>query len=302
VCCVARRAGVLAKRNKIVVPEGERDMKKILPAMKKCFQALAYLALLSCALVAATAMAQSEPIGVVIMHGKGGSPTGLVADLASSLEKKGFLVANLDMPWSEKRNYDVTAEQGEQEVETALAGLRKNGAKNVFVIGHSQGGVFALHLAGKIAADGFVTIAPGGSTANRYFYERISDSLARAKELVAAGKGNEPAELYDYENARGNYPVKSTPAVYVTWFDPAGAMSEERAVKVVNPRVPVLWVGPTRDYPGLLKFSLPLYRELPKHPLTRLYEPNADHRGAPAAAADEIARWTREVASTGGGK
>ena len=243
-----------------------------------------------------TAAAQ-ELLGAVVMHGKGGSPTRLVADLAKSLESRGILVANLEMPWSGKRDYDVSVEKGEQEVEAALAGLRAKGAKKVFVIGHSQGGVFALHLAGRIKADGFVTIAPGGSTANRYFYERISDSFTRARELVAAGKGNEPAELYDFENARGNYAVKSTPAVYVTWFDPAGAMSQERAVKVVNPNVPVLWVGPTRDYAGLLKFSLPLYRDLPKNPQTRLYEPNADHRGAPTAAADEIARWMREVAS-----
>jgi pimeloyl-ACP methyl ester carboxylesterase len=246
------------------------------------------------------ATAQPQTIGVVLMHGKGGSPTGLVAGLASSLERKGFLVANLDMPWSARRDYDVTVEQGEREVEAALAGLRKKGARKVFVIGHSQGGVFALHLAGKIAADGFVTIAPGGSSANRFFAEKVADSLARARELVAQGKGAEPAQqLYDYENARGNYAVKTSPAVYVTWFDPAGAMSQERAVKVVNPRVPVLWVGPTRDYLGLLRFSLPLYRDLPRNPLTRLYEPNADHRGAPTAAADEIARWTREVANAG---
>ena len=243
------------------------------------------------------AAAAQELLGAVVMHGKGGSPARLVADLAQSLESRGFLVANLEMPWSGKRDYDVTVEKGEQEVEAALAAMRKKGAKKVFVIGHSQGGVFALHLAGRIGADGFVAIAPGGSTANPYFYEKISSSLARAKELVAAGKGNEPAELFDYENAKGNYPVKSTPTVYVTWFDPAGAMSQERAVKAVNPSAPVLWVGPTRDYPGLLKSSLPLYRDLPKNPQTRLYQPNADHRGAPTAAADEIARWMREIAS-----
>jgi pimeloyl-ACP methyl ester carboxylesterase len=240
--------------------------------------------------------AAQELLGAVVMHGKGGSPARLVADLAQSLESKGFLVANLEMPWSGKRDYDVSAAKAEEDVEAALAAMRRKGAKKVFVIGHSQGGVFALHLAGRIAADGVVTIAPGGSTANRYFYERVSDSFTRAKELVAAGKGNEPAELYDFENARGNYPVKSTPAVYVTWFDPTGAMSQERAVKAVNPNMPILWVGPTRDYPGLLKSSLPLYGDLPKNPQTRLYQPNADHRGAPTAAADEIARWMREVA------
>lgn len=258
------------------------------------FRALALFLLT--AVLASTAAAQSEPIGAVVMHGKGGSPTQLVAGLANSLEKKGFLVANLEMPWSGKRNYDVSTTRAEEEVDAALNGLRAKGAKKVFIIGHSQGGVFALHLAGKLAADGVVTIAPGGSSENRFFAEKIAGSLARARELVAAGKGNEPAELYDFENARGNYVVMSPPAVYVTWFDPKGAMSEERAVKAVNPGTPILWVGPTRDYPGLLKTSLPLYNDLPRNPKTRLYEPNADHRGAPLAAADEIARWMQEIA------
>ena len=254
------------------------------------------LAVLTAA-VPVTAAAQAEPIGIVIMHGKGGSPQGLVAGLAKGLEGKGFLVANLEMPWSRKRDYDVTTTKGEEEVEAALAGLRAKGAKKVFVCGHSQGGVFALHLAGKLAADGFITIAPGGSTSNRFFAERIADSLARARELVAAGKGGEPVQLSDFENTPGIYPVTSPPAAYVTWFDPQGAMNMDRAVAAVNPRVPVLWVAPTRDYPGLIKTSLPLYRNLPRHPLTQLYEPNADHRGVPTASVDEIVRWTREVAS-----
>jgi predicted alpha/beta-hydrolase family hydrolase len=232
----------------------------------KFFRAFLFAVLFAVLPLAATA--QPESIGAVIMHGKGGSPTQLVAGLARSLESKGFLVANLEMPWSGKRNYDVSTTKGEEEVDAALNDLRAKGAKKVFIIGHSQGGVFALHLAGRLAADGVITIAPGGSTTNQYFAERIASSLARAREMVAAGKGN----------------------------DPAGAMSEERAVKAVNPKMPILWVGPTRDYPGLIKTSLPLYRDLPKNPQTRLYEPNADHRGAPLASADEIARWMQEIA------
>ena len=247
------------------------------------------------AAVPVTAAAQVEPIGIVIMHGKGGSPTGLVAKLAKGLEGNGYLVANLDMPWSGSRNYDVTTAKGEEEVAAALAGLRGKGAKKVFICGHSQGGVFALYLAGKLAADGFITIAPGGNVAGRFFYEQISASLARARQLVAEGKGNDRAQLEDYESSK--YTIDAIPAAYVTWFDPDGAMNQERAVRAVNPRVPILWIAPTRDYPGLIKNSRPLYRQLPKHPLTQIYEPEADHRGVPTASVDEITRWTREVAS-----
>ncbi len=243
----------------------------------------------------AVASAQAEPIGIVIMHGKGGSPQRLVIDLARGLEGKGYLVANLEMPWSGKRNYDVTTARGEEEVEAALAGLRAKGAKKVFICGHSQGGVFALNLAGKLNADGVITIAPGGNVGGRFFIEQIGASLARARQLVAEGKGNERAQLEDYESNK--YTIAAIPAAYVTWFDPDGAMSQERAVRAVNPRVPILWVAPTRDYPGLIKTSRPMYHLLPKHPLTRLYEPDADHRGAPTASLDEITRWTQEVAN-----
>jgi hypothetical protein len=54
-------------------------------------------------------------------------------------------------------------------------------------------------------------------------------------------------------------------------------------------------VIPANDYPALLKSSPAVYRQLPKNPLTRLYEPAADHLGAPSASVEEIARWTREV-------
>jgi len=242
------------------------------------------------------ASAQGELIGIVIMHGKGGSPSGLVAELARTLESAGYVVANLDMPWSGRRNYDVDVGRAEQEVAAALAGLREKGARKLFIAGHSQGGIFALHLAGKLEADGYVTIAPGGNVANRLFRDNIGASLVRARQLVADGKGNEPASLGDYEGAKGAYQIQAIPAAYVTWFEPDGAMNMDRAVSSVNPRVPVLWVAPKRDYPGLIKTALPLFRDLPANRLTRLYQPDADHRGAPTVSAGEIARWTREVA------
>jgi hypothetical protein len=39
-----------------------------------------------------------------------------------------------------------------------------------------------------------------------------------------------------------------------------------------------------------------MFDALPPHPLTRLYEPESTHLGAPSASLDEILRWTREAA------
>lgn len=248
-------------------------------------------------LVSSAALAQPEPrIGAVLMHGKGGSPTSRMPPLAAMLESSGFLVSNLEMPWSGRRSYDVDVAAAEREVREALEALRQRGAQKLFVAGYSHGGVFALHLASRVPVDGIAAIAPGGNVANPVFREKLGESLAQARRLVAEGKGADKQRLMDFEGSRGVYPVVVAPAAYVSWFDPEGAMNQVRAMKAVPPSVPVLFIGPTRDYPGLLKVKPTMFGFLPAHPLTRLYEPEADHAQAPAASGEEIVRWMRQVA------
>ena len=238
-----------------------------------------------------------QQIGIVIMHGKGGSPAKHVSDLASALEAKGYLVANLEMPWSGKRAYDVPVSAAEEQVVAALTALRSKGANSVFVAGHSQGGIFTLHFAGKHAIDGGICMAPGGSVDSRVYREKLGDSVARAQQLVAEGKGSEKTSLNDYEGQKGTYPLQTTPAAYLTWFDTEGAMNAHRAARALNPQTPMLWIVPKHERPNLRKISIPLFDALPKHAHTVLAEPNADHLGAPSASLDEIVRWIAEVVS-----
>src|SRR3546814_13835142 len=112
--------------------------------------ALALAGLAGCA-TTSTPTAATNGMGVVVMHGKGSSPTKHVSRLASTLQGKGYAVANLEMPWSGKRDYDVDVAAADKEVNAALDGLRARGAKTLFVAGHSQGGLFALRY-GKSAA------------------------------------------------------------------------------------------------------------------------------------------------------
>ena len=245
----------------------------------------------------AAAQSPSTKIGIVIMHGKGGSPAKYVSDLASSLKGKDYLVANLEMPWSGRRQYDVNVTGAEKEVESALDDLRAKGAANLFVAGHSQGGLFALYFGGKHQVTGIIAMAPGGNVGGPNFREKLGESVEKARKLVAEGKGNDKTSFLDFESSRGTNTISSTPAIYLSWFDPDGAMNQLFAVKNVNPKVPVLFIVPKHDYPALLKAKQLMFDALPKHPLTKLYEPDTTHLGVPYTSLDEILRWTKVVAN-----
>lgn len=237
-------------------------------------------------------------IGIVIMHGKGGAPTRHVAGLADFLTEKAYLVTNLEMPWSGRRDYDVNVATAEAELQGALDQLRAKGATRMFVAGHSQGGMFALYFAGRhpTSLDGLIAMAPGGYADGPLTREKLADSVAQARQLIAEGKGEEKARLLDFEGARGTYPIIVKPAIYFGWFDPDGAMTLATAIKKMTPQVPVLFIVPTRDHPGLLKAKQTIFDALPPNPHSMLYEPSADHLGAPSASREEIERWTREIA------
>jgi pimeloyl-ACP methyl ester carboxylesterase len=247
-----------------------------------------------------TARPAGEPgspaqIGIVVMHGKGGTPTRYVDGLASYLAGQGFQVANLDMPWSGRRDYDVSVDAGLTEVQNALDALRAKGATTMFVAGHSQGGLFAMVFGARRPVDGVIAIAPGAYADGPTYRDKLGESLSRAKDLIAEGKGDEKARFFDFESSRGLYPIIVTPNNYLSWFNPDGAITIEGSLKKLPPTIPVLFVVPTNDYPPLRKAKDMLFAMLPANPNTRLYEPGADHLGAPWASREEIAQWVTQI-------
>ena len=80
----------------------------------------------------ANAQIDYTQIGIVVMHGSGGKPTGYVFELATTLAGKGYQVANLEMPWSGRRAADVTAEEGAEELSQAITQLQKKELRRFF--------------------------------------------------------------------------------------------------------------------------------------------------------------------------
>jgi pimeloyl-ACP methyl ester carboxylesterase len=234
-------------------------------------------------------------IGVVLLHGKGGQPTGLVAALAAYLQAQGFPVRNLEMPWSGRRQYDASPQQAQQQVTEAFAEMRSRGVPHQVLIGHSQGAIFALHLAALLPLDAVVAIAPGGNTGAELYAQKLGGHLAAAQALVNAGRGQEVADFADYEGSKGLSTVRTRADWFVDWFDPQGVMQQERALRAVPPTVPVLYLAPTGDYPALQRANPALYALLPKHPLTRWEQPAASHAQVPTVARERIGQWIVET-------
>jgi pimeloyl-ACP methyl ester carboxylesterase len=235
-----------------------------------------------------------QEVGVVVMHGKGGHPSAHVNGLAQALERSGHLVANLEMPWSRRRQYDVDLQTGVAEVTRALDAMRARGARKLLVVGHSQGGAFAMTYAGLHKVDGVVAIAPGGQVDSKAFADALSRHVREARSLVEQGRGQEVAAFEDYEGSRGTNAVRTTAAIYLSWFDPAGLLTTKANGRILAD-TPVLFIAPTGDYPGLQRTKDALFRALPPHRLTRLHEPYSEHLHAPANSIEEISRWVEAV-------
>lgn len=236
-------------------------------------------------------------IGVVVMHGKGGRPDRLVGELAAHLLARGFLVRNLEMPWSGRRNYDASPDDAQAEVAQAWAGLQGSGATRLFLVGHSQGGLYALHLGARLPLlTGVVAVAPGGNVASAVYEEQIGAERARARALIEAGRGTEVDAYADYEGSKGKNTVRTRAELYWAWFDPQGVMNQERALRALPARLPVLYIAPTGDYPALQRVNPRLYALLTPQALTRLLQPSASHSQAPTVAREAIADWLIEVA------
>src|SRR5687767_625789 len=56
-------------------------------------------------------------IGIVVLHGKGGTPTSGIEGLTESLRREGALVEAPELPWSARRIYDATYDQAMTEID-----------------------------------------------------------------------------------------------------------------------------------------------------------------------------------------
>ena len=205
------------------------------------------------------------------------------------------------MPWSFHRRYAATYDQAMAEIDAAVAGLKAKGARRI--VDHRplarrqcRDRLCARHRRRSADLAGVVALAPGHLPEVGRLRSFVADAVARAKSLIAAGKGNVPQTFPDM--AQGIPLIATaTPIVYLSMFDPDGPAvipKNAAAIGAAPHPVPLLWVVGKLD---------PIDRRGPeyafdaaaKNPKSKYIEVFAGHLTTPLLARKQVVEWINSL-------
>jgi pimeloyl-ACP methyl ester carboxylesterase len=238
--------------------------------------------------------------GVILLHGKGGSPSrGPLVALSQALEAHGAMVLRPKLAWAgnsdQPEGYLVTYPEALNDISSAINDLKARGAHKIILGGHSLGANAAIAFAAKSGKNlsGIMAIGPGHRPEKMSMNDPdITQSLKKAKEMMASHQGNNQAEFSD-SNQGDKFTVTATAAAYLSYFDPDGpAVMSKNAAKL--PNVPFLWVVGTQD-PIFAAGSGYAFDKAPKNPRSKFIIVNANHGNTPVVAEDQIVDWLRQL-------
>src|SRR5689334_8116564 len=255
------------------------------------------LLLLVAKFAAAAGSANLQGLGILYLHGKGGWPGALNGGILGDLKQEGALVAAPEMPWSFHRRYDASYDQAMAEIDAAIDGLKAAGARRIVLIGVSLGANAAIGYAARHPeVAGVVALAPGHLPDVGNMRSFVADAVARAKSLIAEGKGDVPQSFPDM--AQGiPLTATATPIVYLSWFDPEGPAVIPKNAAVIGAApapVPLLWVVGKLD-PIDRRGPEYAFNALAKNPKTQYVEVFAGHLTTALVARRQVIDWIKAL-------
>jgi dienelactone hydrolase len=246
-------------------------------------------------MLAESAQAGNESIGVILMHGKWGNPGGTMLNLARKLEQEGFLVSSPEMPWSGARLYDKDVDDAMSEIDAAVKTLRDKGAKKIFVAGHSLGAAAVVRYGTRSAADGFIMLAPGHFPEGQNFHNQLARSLKKAQGMVQEGNADDMAWFDDVNTGNRAKSVRTTARIYLDYFSPDGPMNFRKNIAALQPGVPILWVVGTEEEKALRQIGDRGHTGIPSNPGNKFVEVSSDHMNTPGKAIEPVIAWIKEI-------
>jgi pimeloyl-ACP methyl ester carboxylesterase len=232
-----------------------------------------------------------DTIGMVLMHGKGGSQRS-IAGLASSLKSAGILVETPLMPWGKNRIYDKSYDEAMDEIDVHVALLKKTGAKRIVIAGHSLGANAALgYAARRQGISGVILLAYGHVPGKPGFGVRLAKSVDKAQAMIKSGNGESSASFTDFNQGKTSF-VTGTANDILSWFDPNGPATIRHNAPKVKSGTPVLCI-----YGKYEKFTrcTDITWEIPVNSRNRTIEVKANHGNTPRASIEQVGKWLREL-------
>ena len=242
--------------------------------------------------LAGAALAQDKGCAVLLLHGKWGNPQ-LLGFFGRQLEPTCATQA-MEMPWSRRRGYDQPYAVALGDIAQQVKAFRAQGYRRVLLAGHSMGANAALAYMAEVGdVDGVIALAPGHSPESSYRRGIGKDAVDQARELVAAGKGDEMLSMEDL-NMGQRRSMRMSAQVLLSYFDPQGLGNMPASAARFKKPVPLLWVAGTQD-PLNTGGPEPVFSHAPAHPASQYLVVQADHMGTPDVAAPQVLAWIKAL-------
>lgn len=251
------------------------------------------IVLIVCLSSVGAAFAESK-IGVVVMHGKWGTPQNLVKGFAEQIEQAGFITERPEMPWSKDRLYDAGVVGMVADIDAAAQSLRAKGAEKICLAGHSLGAAGAIKYVGLVKVDCLIVMAPGHNPESQWTRDFTASDLSKAKEMVAKGVGEERAEFEDFNSGNRRKKISMRASVFIEYFDGDGPFNMAENASKIRPGTPVLWVVGLQEGKSPRQYGDAAYARILEGAPKKFVEVPGGHLETPKESGQIAIEWMRE--------
>lgn len=230
------------------------------------------------------------PVTVVFVHGKRGNPGVRYAqNFISKMNAAGHTVIAPVMPWSQKRGYEGSRQDGLDVIAKAVD-MAAPGP--VVVVGQSMGAMAVLQYGAAPVSPrvaGLVAVSFGHDPNHSgKMRRRFGDAAAQACADHNSGHGARKRD-YPERNQKETYTINASAEYYCTYYSVDQYPDSHEIAQFVSK--PMLIVAGTRDRLTRVYQPDEIFQTLPANPKHRYLEVNASHKDAIYEHADKIVGW-----------
>ncbi len=243
--------------------------------------------------------ATPSEVGIIVLHGKGGSPNfPVLQKFESKMLDKGYAVVIPRFPWGGKKgkaDYSGNLKDAFEIISSEITKLKQDGRKIIVLAGHSMGTPGAVAYAiNHTDVDALIGMAPGHFVGSNFHNDFTSFEVNKAKQMVADGQGNETLNIEDYNSGNRRFKMTVKAEDYLSFFDPNGPMNLGVNLEKIG-TTPFLWVAPNGDPVTQKGQAKEYFSKAPSNEKSKFVKIEAEHKNAPIKGVKVIHQWISDL-------